>query len=105
MLSPGTVNSVRGAVLGRVFANNGGEVYDFPMVLVDGESSIRVQEKLKVSGCVKKKLPLFIVYNFEIESRCKRRTYKTKEKLNGRRTSIDIIESAPSGSISPSIDP
>ena len=49
MLSPGTVNSVRGAVLGRVFANNGGEVYDFPMVLVDGESSIRVQEKLKVS--------------------------------------------------------
>ena len=50
MLRPGTVNSISGAVLGRVFVNNGGEVYDFPMVLVDGESSVRVQERLVLGG-------------------------------------------------------
>ena len=47
MLRPGTAATISGAILGRVFTNKGNEVFDFPFVQIDIESSIKVHESLQ----------------------------------------------------------
>ena len=47
MLRPGTAATISGAILGRVFTNKGNEVFDFPFVQIDIESSIKVHDSLQ----------------------------------------------------------
>lgn len=50
MLRPGTATVVSGAILGRVFTNKGNDVFDFPFVQVDGESSIKVTDGMQIQA-------------------------------------------------------